>query len=246
MLSRGIGGKAGRRTGPRETSRIRSRRNRKYLAPGRGAGRGRMGPPKAGRAGCNRAGRSRNSPCMSARVAMRSRVCAMPRHSPPPHDRLHLVDRDPEFELRGRRGVVREEPRPRLPGLGGDGSDERMPGEIGNRLGPAASREVGRRRAENPARACDGPGDEVRVGDRAPAHGEVHALLDEVGDALVEAQFDLDARISREEFGQRRQQEVPAEGAGHVDARLPVGCRGRAQGFPGPGQPAKTRRQWPR
>ena len=112
-----------------------------------------------------------------------------------------------------------------------------MLGEIGDGLGPAAAREVGRGRAEDPARAGDRPGDEVRVGDRAAAHGEVHALLDEVGDALVEAQFHLDARISREEFGQRRQQEVAAEGAGHVDAQAP----GRllpaaAQGLLGLGQ----------
>ena len=112
-----------------------------------------------------------------------------------------------------------------------------MPGEVGDGLGPAAAREVGRGRAEDPARAGDGAGDEVRVGDRAAAHGEVHALLDEVHDPLVEAQFDLDARIAREEFGQRRQQDVPAERAGHVNAQAP----GRllpaaAQGFLGLGE----------
>ena len=58
--------------------------------------------------------------------------------------------------------------------------------------------------------------DDVGVRHRPGAHGEVDALADDVDDALVEAKVQVDARIARQEIGQRGQQDVAAERAGHV------------------------------
>ncbi len=63
--------------------------------------------------------------------------------------------------------------------------------------------------------------DHFRVRHRPGAHREVDALADDVDDALVEAQVEVDARIARQEIGQRGQQDVAAERAGHVHAQPP-------------------------
>ena len=60
--------------------------------------------------------------------------------------------------------------------------------------------------------------DDVGVGHRSGTHGEIDALAHEVHDPLVEAQVHVDPGVACEELGQRRQQDVTPERAGHVDA----------------------------
>jgi len=57
----------------------------------------------------------------------------------------------------------------------------------------------------------------------------VRALLHEVDDAVGHLDLDLDLRVAREEFRQRRHELVRAEGRAHVHAQLPARARAEAR-----------------
>ena len=118
MLSRGIGGEAGAPNGrgARPPGCRLAQEIRKNPHPGEALRRGRM-DHRERRAGQGAVGQDDLQLALHERPrrhevqGLRDAGAVRRRQ----HDRLHLVDRDAEFELRGRRDPVREEPGPRFP-----------------------------------------------------------------------------------------------------------------------------------
>ena len=79
-----------------------------------------------------------------------------------------------------------------------------MAREVVGRLRLAVAREVGRRRAADEPRRADLAPDEVLAADRADAHGDVEALVDEVDDAVGQLDVEAHLRVARDERGDRR------------------------------------------
>ena len=84
----------------------------------------------------------------------------------------------------------------------------------------AGGGQVAGRGAGHEPRRRDAPGDEVRGAQVAHAHGDVHAFGLHIDVTIVEAHFERDLGIALRELRDGGQQQVLAEGHGHVDAQL--------------------------
>jgi hypothetical protein len=69
------------------------------------------------------------------------------------------------------------------------------------------------------------PGDQPRIARRAPANGEVEALLREIDVAVAQMRFDRHLRITLAKLGEKRQYAVVPVGRGHADPQHAGGRR---------------------
>ena len=95
-----------------------------------------------------------------------------------------------------------------------------MAGEIGRMLRPAARREIGRARADDPADRPDAQRDQAAVRHLADPHRQVDMIFGEADVAVVEHQPDVDLGIGLDEFDDHRQHMQPAEHQRRGDDQL--------------------------
>ena len=219
----------GRCARPRPSGRAGTRKKR---APGPGARLRACAPPRsAARARCIRAA-PLQSPVHERAGRMRSSVWAMPTPLAAASITASASFTVTPNASAGWRDAIREQPGPRLRGFGRGRTDQGVRAEVGHGLRATALREIGGRRAEDPARTRDRAGDGCGSSITPPRTARsTPSLTRSTTRSLTRSSTSMPG-IAREECRQRRQQECRANDPATSTRKWPVGVPCPAAVFP--------------
>ncbi|MCY1404367.1 hypothetical protein D9M71_195740 [compost metagenome] len=98
-----------------------------------------------------------------------------------------------------------------------------VPGQFRQRARCAAPLQIGRCGAKHPTITRQRLGDEVRINFVADAHVKVKALVDQVDEAVLDVQANVQLRVARREFREGRGDKAPAQPQATGNTQLPAG-----------------------